>query len=74
MSVETFTDSLEPTDKEAAIWRFMNLEKFKDLVTTGELYFRRADLFKDESEGLPPDDYLHVLDPAPYDIQGLNHH
>ncbi len=76
MPVEMFTDGLEPRDKEATIWRFMNLVRFKDLMSTGELYFCRADLFDDESEGLPPEAYIHVLGLNPLDIrdrQKLNH-
>src|SRR5207244_8538704 len=69
MPVEMFTDGLEPRDKEATIWRFMNLVRFKDLMSTGELYFCRADLFDDESEGLPPEDYIHVLGLNPLDIR-----
>src|SRR5687767_10763560 len=30
----------------------MDLRKFRDLVASEELYFRRADLFKDKSDGL----------------------
>jgi hypothetical protein len=45
----------------------MNMKKFADFIGTGELYFCRADLFHDESEGLPPENYfpspnLHPLD------------
>jgi hypothetical protein len=38
----------------------MNLEKFRDLMNTGELYFCRADRFhdNDDREGLPPEEYL----------------
>jgi hypothetical protein len=43
-----------------------------------ELYFRRADLFDDESEGLPPEQYVRrVLRLDLYDIKdqvALNHH
>ena len=63
MSVESFLDGLEPEDKEAVIWRFMDFKKFRDLIDTSELYFCRADLFDDKSEGLPPEDYLRFLDP-----------
>lgn len=77
MPVEMFTDGLEPEDKDAVIWRFMELWKFKDLMNTGELYFCRADLFDDESEGLPPERYVHVLGLSRFDIhdiQELNNH
>lgn len=44
------------------LWRFMDLRKFRDLMASEEIYFRRADLFTDRSEGLPPERYaLRVL-------------
>ena len=47
----------------------MDLRKFRDLMASEELYFRRADLFTDKSEGLPPEDYaLRVLGLNPFDI------
>ena len=47
MATELFPDGQEPEDLEAVIWRFMKLAKFRDLIGTSELYFRRADLFPD---------------------------
>jgi hypothetical protein len=76
MAVETYPDQLEPEDQDAVIWRFMNLEKFRDLMDTGELYFCRADRFNDEREGLPTDEYLPILGLNPLDLrdrQELNH-
>jgi hypothetical protein len=35
----------------------MDLRKFRDLMASEELYFRRADLFTDKSEGFPPEQY-----------------
>jgi hypothetical protein len=59
MPVSVFTDAPEPDDQEAVVWRFMDMDKFRDLVTTSELYLCRADLFKDdEKEGLPPESYF----------------
>jgi hypothetical protein len=56
----------------------MDLRKFRDLMASEELYFRRADLFTDKSEGLPPEDYAaRVLGLNPLDIRdraALNHH
>ena len=47
----------------------MNLSKFRDLMASEELYFRRADLFDDKSEGIPPEEYaLKVLRLNPYDV------
>jgi hypothetical protein len=55
---------------EAVIWRFLDLRKFRDLMANQELYFRRADLFEDQSEGLPPEQYVRrVLGLDPYDIK-----
>jgi hypothetical protein len=69
--VEMFTDGLEPTDTEAVIWRFMQFWKFQDLISTGELYFRRADLLDDHEEGIPPEDYMHVLHLNRFDVQDV---
>jgi hypothetical protein len=79
MAVETYPHQLAPANQDVVIWRFMNMKKFRDLMTTGELYFCRADLFKnDEREGLPPQRYLAAvlrLNPLLLrDRQTLNHH
>jgi len=76
MPAKMFPDGLEPTDPEALIWRFMDLRKFRDLIATSELYFRRADLFDDDDEGLPPEEYLPYAGLNPRDIHDalqLNH-
>jgi hypothetical protein len=77
MPILPYVNQVEPTE-DAVIWRFMPLYKFRDLMASEELYFRRADLFSDQSEGLPPEQYaLRVLGLDPYDISdrvALNHH
>jgi hypothetical protein len=77
MGIETYLDQLEPQNQDAVIWRFVNMRKFRDLMTTAELYFCRADLFPDEREGLPPEEYLATFGLNPYDINDrrelLNH-
>jgi hypothetical protein len=79
MAVEAYPDQLEPESQDVLIWRFMNMVKFHDLMSTGELYFCRADLFEnDKREGLPPKEYLPaLLGLNPLDLrdrQTLNHH
>lgn len=78
MGLEDYPDQLEPADQDVVIWRFMDMPKFRDLITTGQLYFCRADLFSnDEREGLPPEEYLATLGLNPFDInerQQLLHH
>jgi hypothetical protein len=69
MPIETYPDQLLPTEQDARIWRFLDMKKFADLINTGELYFRRADLFADESEGLPPEEYLPILGLNPLDLR-----
>jgi hypothetical protein len=59
MAIETYPDQLEPTNPDTVIWRFMKMERFSDLMKSGELYFCRADKFTDEHEGLPPEQYLY---------------
>jgi hypothetical protein len=76
MPSETLPDPHEPENQDAEIWRFMQMWKFRDLIKTGELYFQRADLFDDESEGLPPEKYLPILGLNPLDLrdrQELDH-
>ena len=46
----------------------MKLKRFRELIATAELYFCRADLFNDEREGLPPEEYLATLGLNPFDI------
>jgi hypothetical protein len=77
MPVQIFPDGLEPDDAEAVVWRLMDIGKFRDLITTSELYFRRADLFSDDNEGLPPEQYMPYADLNPLDVRDalqLNHH
>ena len=78
MAVETYPDQLEPESQEVAIWRFMDMAKFRDLMATGKLYFCRSDRFNDEREGLPPEEYLSALFSLnPLDLrdrQTFNHH
>ena len=41
------------------IWRFLPFAFFEDLMANDELYFCRADLFKqDESERIPPEGFI----------------
>jgi hypothetical protein len=47
----------------------MNIEKFRDLMTTSELYFCRSDRFNDKREGLPPEEYLPLLGLNSLDIR-----
>lgn len=77
MGTETYPDQLEPQNRDAVIWRFLNMRKFRDLMMTAELYFCRADLFPDEREGLPPEEYLATFGLNPFDVKDrrelLNH-
>lgn len=68
MPIETYPYQLEPRNQAAVIWRFMDMKRFTDLMATGELYFCRADLFSDETEGLPPEEYLPILGLNPLDL------
>lgn len=77
MPVLSYYSQKEPPS-EAVLWRFLDLRKFRDMMANQELYFRRADLFDDDSEGLPSEQYVRrVLGLNPYDINdevALNHH
>lgn len=71
MPVATFVDNPEPTDPRSSIWRYIEFWKLKDLVQTGQLYFRRADKLQDEHEGLPPSEYERVLNLNKYDLNDI---
>jgi hypothetical protein len=77
MPVVNYYSQKEPA-AHAVIWRFMDLRKFRDLMASEELYFRRADLFDDETEGLPPEQYVQrVLGLGRWDIHDrteINNH
>lgn len=68
MPLEAYVGQLEPEDQDAVIWRFVNMKKFRDFMDTQELYFCRADLFKDQSEGLPPENYKPFPHLNPLDL------
>jgi hypothetical protein len=77
MPVTTFVDDPEPTDPRSPIWRYIEFWKLEDLVRTGQLYLRRADLLGDEREGLPPSEYERMLYLSQFDlddIQERDHH
>src|ERR1039457_1925113 len=70
--------SQKEAPSDAVIWRFMDVRKLRDLMANQQLYFRRADLYDDQSEGLPREQYVRrVLGLDPYDIKdqvALNNH
>jgi hypothetical protein len=39
MTVETYADQLEPTNPDVVIWRFIGMDKFRDLITTSQIVF-----------------------------------
>lgn len=43
-----------PADANVTVWRYMDVDKFTDLVTSRTLYLARADRFPDKFEGLLP--------------------
>lgn len=51
-------DNLQPESDDSIVWRYLPLNRFEDLITTGELYFTRADRFSDQNEGLPTENYV----------------
>lgn len=71
MPVSLFTAGVEPKDPNTPIWRFLEFWKFQDLMK-GHMYFRRADLFEDESEGLPLDGYASIYGLNPFDLENID--
>ncbi len=57
-------DDLRSADPDARIWRFLDFDKFFDLVSSRQLNLRRSDCFEDRNEGMVPDALLSgVADP-----------
>src|SRR5215471_16908765 len=77
MPVHSYYSQKEAPD-DAPVWRFFDLRKFRDMMANEEIYFRRADLFDDQSEGLPPEAHVQrILGLDPFDIKdqvALNNH
>jgi hypothetical protein len=44
----------QPGNPNATIWRYMDIDKFRSLVSSGRLYMARADLLGDDFEGTTP--------------------
>ena len=61
MTIQSHYACEEPPN-DTVICRFMQMDKFRDLFASEELYFRRTDLFKndDPREGLPSDEYIRA--------------
>ena len=49
-------EGITPPKDEDALWRYMSLEKFVNILKTKSLFFTRADKFDDPFEGfIPPE-------------------
>ena len=48
----------ELLDNQVPIWRFMKMKTFKRFIASCSLYFCRADIFDDEHEGLPLEQFV----------------
>ena len=49
-------DGIKPPEDKDALWRYMSLEKFVNMLKTKSLFFTRADKFDDPFEGfIPPE-------------------
>ena len=46
--------TVQPKDKDT-VWRYMNFEKFANILATGSLFFSRADKYDDKFEGYIPE-------------------
>ena len=51
----------QPADPDSLVWRFMDLTKYLWTLSTGALYFARADRFKDPYEGQLPDEMMAAI-------------
>jgi hypothetical protein len=72
MPYERHGDITDPEDENAYIWRFIDLPKFLDMLTTRSLYFTRGDKFDDPYECMPPDEYMEVVRRGNSNLGGVN--
>ncbi len=62
MPLESYVECVEPETEVAPIWRFMQYDRFCQMMETQRLYFCRSDLLPgDDREGLPPMDYIREV-------------
>src|SRR4051812_38933838 len=73
MPVESWPHPKLPMPQDdTVIWRYFKRDRFANLIESRKLHFCRCDLFEDESEGLPADEYIRwVCDHEP--IGDFNH-
>jgi hypothetical protein len=60
----TFINSLQPREsllKSNKLWRYLNLYKFEDLISSKTLYFSRLDQFIDKLEGISPFSCINAI-------------
>ena len=68
MPVSALSALPDTTPPHSILWRFLDRNKFDNLLQTRELYFCRADRFKDDEEGIPPNSVLLRPGEHPLDI------
>lgn len=56
-----FNERISNTNKDAIVWRYLDLAKFMDLFVKRRIYFRRSDLFDDVFEGMPTTPLLNYI-------------
>ena len=65
-------DGITPPDDWDTLWRYMNFEKFVNILATEFLFFTRADKFDDPFEGFTPplitDIYNNAVNRGEYDF------
>ena len=64
----------EPSNKNAKLWRYMDITKFLFLLETSSLYFTRGDMFKDSFEGSlpkPTREFLSKTIPDMMKVEGI---
>ena len=58
MTYEPHLSCVQPFDEEVAVWRFLDLPKFLELLHSESLYFSRLDRFEDPYEGHATGEHL----------------
>ena len=65
-------EGITPPENDDILWRFMDFEKFVNILTSNSLFFTRADKFEDPYEGYKPESIKLIQKEAANQVKNGN--
>ncbi|MCY3742677.1 MAG: DUF2971 domain-containing protein [Candidatus Poribacteria bacterium] len=65
-------EGITPPENDDILWRFMDFEKFVNILTSDSLFFTRADKFEDPYEGYKPEAIKLIQKEAAHQVKNSN--